>query len=157
MKKLILGAMALLAATGCKKSEYVDKPMQIEITCPRNLNQIGFALQNWKIDHHDKPPYLVSTNDGGVMELVNAKDGVRQNPHLIFQVMSNELHNPLLLVCPQDRSKTVAKDWASLSDDNVSYVFPAHSTSNVVCVCPIDGTVLLDDGTVWEKSGRHSL
>ena len=150
--------MALLAATGCKKSgDRMDQPNPNGITCPRNLNQIGFALQNWEMDHHDKPPFLVSTNAGGVMELVAAKDGVRQNPHLIFQVMSNELRSPLLLVCPQDKSKIAAKDWEHLTDANVSYVFPANSTSNVLMVCPIDGDVLLEDGTVWEKSGRHSL
>lgn len=160
MKALIYtSALALLAATGgCKKSgAYMDQPQAMQITCVNNLKQIGLAFRIWEGDHKDKNPFEVSTNEGGVMELVTPKDGLRQNGYLIFQVMSNELHSPLLLVCPQDASKTVAKDWQHLTDANVSYVFPVHSTSNVVMVCPIDGTVLLDDGTVWEKSGRHSL
>ncbi len=155
MKNLIyLVAIVLTATVGCKKSDEQANPNGI--TCTRNLCQIYADMRNWEIDHHDKPPYLLSTNEGGVMELVTEKDGMRQNPHLIFQVMSNELVNPLLLVCPQD-SKTAAKDWQHLTDANVSYVFPTHSMSNVIMQCPVDGTVMLDDGTVWEKSGRHSM
>lgn len=160
MKHLIyLGTLVVLATTGCKKSgEYVDQPVAMEITCIHNLKQIGLEFRIWEGDHKDQPPFLVSTNDGGVMELVTAKDGFRQNPNLIFQVMSNELQTPLLLVCPQDKSKTIAKDWESLSTAHVSYVFPASSSSNVLMVCPVDGNILFEDGTVLEKStGRQSL
>lgn len=156
---IYLAAVALLAMTGCRKSnDYVDQPNPNGITCPRNLEQISYDLRLWEDAHHDKSPFLVSTNDGGVMELATVKDGFRKNPHLVFQVMSNELRTPLLLVCPQDKSKTIAKGWESLSEANVSYIFPAKSSSNVLMVCPIDGNILFEDGTVLEKStGRHSL
>ena len=151
--------MAVLATTGCKKSDgYVDKPEAMQINCVNNLKQIGLEFRIWEDDHHDKPPFEVSTNDGGVKELVTVKDGLRQNGYLIFQCMSNELRSPILLVCPQDKSKTIAKDWASLSDANVSYIFLASNSSNALMMCPIDGNILFEDGTVLEKStGRHSL
>jgi hypothetical protein len=162
MKHFIyLGALALLiAAVGCGKSgpdAYVDQPKAMEVTCVNNLKQIGLAFRIWQGDHKDKNPFEVSTNEGGVMELVTVKDGFRQNGYLIFQCMSNELRSPILLVCPQEKSKVIAKDWESLSESNVSYIFPAGNSSNVLAVCPIDGNILYSDGTVLEKSTeKHS-
>ncbi len=161
MKNLLyLCALALLIATvGCKKSDaYVDQPKAMQITCVNNLKQIGLEFRIWEGDHKDKHSFDVSTNDGGVMELVTVQAGLRQNGYLIFQCMSNELRSPILLVCPQDKSKVIAKDWESLSGANVSYIFPASNASNVMAVCPIDGNTLYEDGTVLEKStGKHSF
>lgn len=132
----------------------MDKPEAQEITCLNNLKQIGLGLHIWAGDHGDKNPFDVSTNAGGVMELVTAKDGQRQNGHLIFQCMSNELTAPLILVCPQDNTKRPAKDWSSLSESNVTYIFPA--TNDVLIVCPVDGNVLYLDGSVVEnKTGKR--
>ena len=163
MRHLIcLGVVALLTATvGCKKSDeggHADEPYQQHITCVNNLKQIGLGFRIWQGDHKDKSPFEVSTNEGGVLELVKVKDGLRQNGYLIFQCMSNELRSPILLVCPQDKSKVIAKDWESLSGANVSFIFPASNPSNVIAVCPIDGNILHEDGSVSEKSiGKHSF
>jgi hypothetical protein len=159
MKKLIyMMAMALTATVGCKKTDdggHADERYVQPVTCVNNLKQIGLGFRIWAADHNDKNPFEVSTNAGGVMELVTVKDGLRQNGYLIFQCMSNELTVPLLLVCPQDKRKQPAKDWASLRESNVSYVFPA--SNDVLVVCPIDGNVLYSDGTVLEKrTGKRS-
>jgi hypothetical protein len=157
MKNFIyLCAVVLLVAVGCKKSEegHADERYVQQVTCVNNLKQIGLGFRIWSGDHRDKNPFEVSTNAGGVMELVTAKDELRQNGYLIFQCMSNELTVPLLAVCPQDKSKAPAKDWASLTESNVSYIF--STTSNVLVVCPIDGNILYTDGSVLEKSsGKH--
>ena len=43
--------------------------------------------------------------------------------------MSNELSTPKVLVCPRDKAKTVAKDFASgFSDKNVSYFVGTDAT-----------------------------
>lgn len=159
MKNLVYFVTAVLLATpGCKKSgESVDKPEAMQITCVNNLKQIGLEFRIWEGDHKDKYPFDVSTNDGGVMELVPVKDGVRQNSYLVFQCMSNELRSPILLICPQDKSKLIAATWGSLSESNVSYIFPANNSSNVMAVCPIDGNILYSDGTVLEKSAEKHL
>ena len=133
----------------------MDKPVAMEVTCINNLKQIGLGFLTWSGDHGDKNPFDVSTNAGGVMELVTPKDGMRQNGYLIFQCVSNELTVPLIVVCPQDKTKQPAKDWASLSASNVSYVFPI--TSNVLVVCPIHGNVLYADGSVKaENTSKHT-
>lgn len=150
---ICLTTVALLVMTaGCGKSgsgAYADKPEAQEITCINNLKQIGLGLHTWAGDHGDKNPFELSTNVGGVMELVATKYGIRQNARLIFQCASNELASPLVLVCPQDGTKHPAKDWSSLNDSNVSYVFPA--TNNILIVCPVDGNVLYLDGSVGER------
>jgi hypothetical protein len=159
MKHLIcLGALTLLVVVvGCKRSDegQADERSAQQVTCVNNLKQIGLAFRIWEGDHGDKDPFDVSTNAGGVMELVIPKDGLRQNGYLIFKCMSNELNVPGIAVCPQDRAKHTAKDWASFSESNVSYIFP--TTSNVMAVCPVDGNILYMDASVMEKStGKHS-
>ncbi len=159
MKNLICRcALALSVVTGgCDKSgsgSNVDKPEAQEITCIKNLKQIGLGFHLWAGDHGDKYPFEVSTNVGGVMELVVPKDGLRQNGCLIFQCASNELTSPRILACPQDNTKRPANDWSSLSESNVTYIFPA--TNNILIVCPVDGNVLNRDGSVVEsKTGKH--
>ena len=154
---IYLSALALLAATaGCKRSDdgHADERYVQQVTCVNNLKQIGLGFRIWEGDHKDRDPFEVSTNEGGVKELVTVKNGLRQNGYLIFQCMSNELTVPLLVVCPQDKSKVRAKDWASLSESSVSYIFP--TTSNVLVVCPVDGNILYTDGSVSDKStGKH--
>jgi len=159
MNNLIyLGVLTLLVSVvGCKKSDegHADERYQQQVTCINNLKQLGLGFRLWEGDHGDKSPFEVSTNAGGVMELVTARDGLRQNGYLIFQVMSNELTVPLLVICPQDKTKAPAKDWASLTESNVSYIFP--TTSNVLVVCPVDGNILYTDGSVSEKwTVKHS-
>ena len=122
-----------------------------KINCVNNLKQIGLGLRIWQGDHNDQSPFNLSTNLGGTLELTPAKDGYYQNPWLIVRAMSNELAATALLVCPQDRSKRVAADWASVSAVNISYQFPA-GTNKIVAICPVDGNILYEDGTVVEKS-----
>lgn len=156
--KIVFAALSLLVITvGCSKSEdegHGDARYVQQITCVNNLKQIGLGFRIWEGDHKMKDPFEVTTNEGGVIELVTTKNGLRQNGNLIFQCMSNELTAPLLTICPQDKTKHAAKDWASLSELNVSYIFPA--TSNVLVVCPVDGNIFYTDGSVSEKNtGKH--
>ena len=59
----------------------------------------------------------VSVTDGGTMELVESG---AVYPH--YQVMSNELNTPKLLLCPADTIRTAAASFTTnLSTGNVSY------------------------------------
>jgi hypothetical protein len=142
--------LLVVVLAGCGKSDYPDERKGQHITCVNNLKQLGLGFHLWSDDHGDRNPFDVSTNEGGVMELVTAQNGLRQNGYLIFQCMSNELTRPLLTICPQDMSKQGIKDWTSLTESNVSYVFP--TTSNVLVICPVDGNTLYTDGSVMEKN-----
>lgn len=157
MKTIVYAAALALGFAGCSKQEnpYVDEKKAIDITCVNNLKQIAIAFQIWAGDHGDKYPFEVSTNAGGVMELVTPKDGLRQNGYLIFKVMSNEITAPLVFICPQDKSKHAATNSGALTEANVSYVTPADT--NILVMCPIDGNILYADDSIFEKrTGKRS-
>jgi competence protein ComGC len=73
------------------------KARSSRINCTNNLKQIGIAFKTWELDNHDKPPMQVSVTNGGTMELVTGN-----NAFVHFQVMSNELSTPKVLICPND-------------------------------------------------------
>lgn len=58
----------------------------------------------------------VSTNDGGSLEYVGTG-----RVFLHFQVVSNEIQSPRVLVCPQDTRRSPVKFGSSLQNANVSY------------------------------------
>jgi hypothetical protein len=67
-----------------------DQPRIMRVTCENNLKMISLSLGIWESDHGDDFPWNVSTNAGGVKELIGAdKDGFATNAWLAFQVMSN--------------------------------------------------------------------
>ena len=104
----ILAAMLLPALASAKRKAR-------RIQCVNNLKQDGLAFRLWEGDNGDKYPMAVSTNKGGTMEY--AEDG---NAFRHFQVMSNELSTPKILVCPAD-DRTPAANFAKLKNKNVSY------------------------------------
>ncbi len=57
----------------------------------------------------------VPTAKGGTMEFVTGADTFHH-----FQVMSNELSTPKILICPQD-TRTAADNFVRLKNQNVSY------------------------------------
>lgn len=140
-----------------------DYPRAQKITCVNNLKQVGLAFLEWSRNNDDQFPFIakfpfnVSTNTGGTMEFcAKGGDGFDRNAARHFQVMSNELNTPKLLVCPQDKARKPAADFVNLQVGNVTYQL--HSGTNIseanpreiLVVCPIDGNILYCDGTVKE-------
>ena len=67
------------------------------IACLSNLKQIGLGLKSWSVDHEGYYPWLVRTNEGGTFEKLNAYNH--------FDVLSNELSTPKIIICPADTRK----------------------------------------------------
>src|SRR6266566_4742026 len=103
----------------------------MRINCTNHLKQIGLCFRTWSLDNNDNLPMQVSVTNGGAMEMVTAG-----TPFAAFQVMSNELSTPKILVCPEenDRKRIAADTFCSTaprgtppnlipftSDNNVSY------------------------------------
>ena len=138
-------------------------PVAQRINCVSNLKMIGIAFRMWEGDHGNQYPFNVSTNAGGTMELCAAdKDGFDRNAYLYLRTMTNDELTipPLLLICPQDRSKKAATNLTSLQAENITYRFrsgPNVTETNeneVLAICPIDGNTLYCDGHVEKGKGK---
>ena len=121
--------------------------------CENNLKQIGLAVRVWAGEHNDQLPMNVSTNQGGIRELCTpGLDGFDRNPALLFQVLSNELNFPHILVAPGDTTKQPASDLQHLQAANVSYeVVSRVSDSNpgaILVYYPPYRVALFADGSV---------
>jgi len=104
----VLAAMLLPALASAKKKSS-------KIGCVNNLKQCCLAFRIWEGDNDDKMPMAVPMEKGGTMEYVTGADTFRH-----FQVMSNELSTPKILVCPDD-TRTAADNFVRLKNQNVSY------------------------------------
>jgi prepilin-type processing-associated H-X9-DG protein len=111
---VIIAVLAVLAAMFLPALASAKRKAQ-RINCVNNLKQDGLAFRIWEGDTGDKYPMDVSTDKGGTMEYA---DGANTFRH--FQVMSNELSTPKILICPAD-TRTVADNFARLKNQNVSY------------------------------------
>ena len=95
----------------------VHQNRSTEIQCVNNLKQIGLAFRIWEGDNGDKLPMQVPARVGGAME-----SAVEGNVAPIFQVMSNELSTPRILLCPADADRFAAKNFtAGFDNSHVSY------------------------------------
>ena len=150
---LIVLALALLGYMVTRPPRYWGRSSRLG--CDNNLKQIGLAFRTWAIDNGDQFPFNVSTNAGGTMEFcATGADGFDSNAALHFQVMSNELSTPRILVCPQDESRKPAPGFHNLQANNVSYRLHSGTNLNesnpaaVLAFCPFDGHTLHCDGSV---------
>ena len=116
---IIIAVLAILAAMLLPALASAKRKAQ-RINCVNNLKQDGLAFRLWEGDNGDKYPMAVSTNKNGTMEY--AADVFRH-----FQVMSNELSTPKILVCPAD-NRTAAASFARLKNQNVSYFVGLDAT-----------------------------
>jgi hypothetical protein len=123
-----MGVIFLLVAI------FLDAKLRAQSTaCVGNIKQINLSALLWAQDHGELfPPDYLS--------------------------MSNEMVTPKILICPADRSKTSARDWAQFNAaQNLSYEFvlPGARQSNgldqVVFRCPIHKHVGLVDGSVHRR------
>jgi hypothetical protein len=153
-------ALVPVLLLGCDARHQDERKAQ-RITCVNNLKQIGLAFRIWEGDHDDQFSFNVSTNAEGTRELcAPGKDGFDTNAWLHFQVMSNELNSPVVLVCPQDSAKQAAVDFGRLTAANVTYRLRSGTNigdthpREILAVCPVDGNTLYCDGTVLDKNGK---
>ncbi|HWC59423.1 MAG TPA: type II secretion system protein [Verrucomicrobiae bacterium] len=75
------------------------------------------AFRVWEGDNNNSFPMLLSMTNGGTKELI-ATGQVFSS----FQVASNELSTPRVLVCPEDGARLPAQSWSSnFNDQTISY------------------------------------
>lgn len=115
----IIGILAAMILPALNQSEARAK----RIGCVNHLHQTGIAFQIFTHDHGDKFPMEVPTVEGGSLEFVRsgyAAGGEFYFSYRQFQVLSNELSAPSVLVCPTDM-RLRATDFGVLQNSNLSY------------------------------------
>jgi type II secretory pathway pseudopilin PulG len=110
----IIGIMAVMIVFVLTRP-MTNPHLRARSQCVNNLKQVSLAYKIWENEHGDKFPMAVSTAKGGAMGFDTGADVFRQ-----YQVMSNQLSTPLVLICPADTRKTAA-GFAQLKNQNVSY------------------------------------
>jgi prepilin-type processing-associated H-X9-DG protein len=104
---LLLPALAKSRAKACR------------ISCVSNLKQIGLGVRMWAIDHEDRYPGHVPVTQGGSMD-----HPLYYRARVHFQVLSNELCTPRVLLCPSDTNRVAAWSFATnLLNCNISYFY----------------------------------
>jgi prepilin-type processing-associated H-X9-DG protein len=118
---LAIAVLGILAAvTGYALSK--QQARRQETTCLDNLRQVALAFKQSSMNCGDRFPMQVPASSGGSQDFMT--NGVAW-PH--FQVISNELGAPSVLVCPQDGKRAIATNFAALTDRNVSYFVGADA------------------------------
>jgi prepilin-type processing-associated H-X9-DG protein len=98
-------------------------PHTPRIQCLNNLKMVGLATRVWETDNMDKYPPFVPATNGGSMEYTTGTNVWRH-----FEVMSNELSTPKVLVCPADADRIEATSFTWLNNSNVSFFFGIDAT-----------------------------
>jgi prepilin-type processing-associated H-X9-DG protein len=128
------------------------------IFCVNNLKQIGLACRIWEGDNGDRYPMRVPVAYGGSMEMVATGNVVQT-----FQVMSNELSTPKILICygdgpnPGDTSRTFATNFSELSNSNISYFVGVDVTNELNPQMILSGDGNFEISGVPAKPGLHSF
>jgi prepilin-type processing-associated H-X9-DG protein len=113
---LIICVVAVLA-TMFLSSFFALKQKASRVNCVGNLRLIDRTFQMWAGSHGDKYPMQISVTNGGAMELIAAG-----NVAACFQVMSNELGTPKVLICPAGTDKIAATNLTTdFSNRKISY------------------------------------
>ena len=86
------------------------------INCTSNLKQVGLAFRIWANDHEDKYPMAVSITNSGSLEYIETGEVYRH-----FQVMSNEVISPKILICSSDSARKRATNFNRFDNKNLSY------------------------------------
>jgi prepilin-type processing-associated H-X9-DG protein len=127
-------------------------PSRNNINCISNLKQIGLAYRLWEGDNNGKYPMAVSVMNGGAMELV-----ATGKVAACFQVMSNELSTPKILLCPADTDRIAATNFSTgFSGANISY-FVNPDAAEIYPQMILDGDDNFAIGGVPVKSGLLQL
>jgi len=147
-----MAVLAVVAAVVLLPALARSKARGSRISCANNLKQIGLSTRQWAMDHGDKFPMNVSMAQGGTMDHPRFAE-----PWLHFQVMSNELNTPRVLICPEDQKRTGQWSFATnLSNQHVSYFVGLDADEGMPQVL-LSGDRNLTTNKIQVKPGLYSV
>jgi prepilin-type N-terminal cleavage/methylation domain-containing protein/prepilin-type processing-associated H-X9-DG protein len=113
----ILASLLLMALAGAQRKSR-------QVACLNNLHQIGLGFTTFALDHEGKYQMDVPERLGGSLEynqsLVIENTPFSRDYHH-FWVLSNEIPNVKILVCPADHGRRTAFNYQTFTNDNLSY------------------------------------
>ena len=121
---VVLFALAILIAVLLKVLDVSGRESGMrrtsaEITCVHNLKEISLAYRIWASDHNDLYPMGGSSTNGGMMDWTATGQAFAAS---VYQVMSNELSTPKILLCPADSDHSLTTNFLTgFSSGNISY------------------------------------
>lgn len=83
------------------------------LKCVNNLKNVGLAFRIYATDNNDQLPGLSLASNAPNLASIKIAD--------IYQLLSNELSTPKILVCPADPDRVEASDFSNLTSKNISY------------------------------------
>ena len=123
------------------------------IMCANNLHQQSLAFKTWALDNQDRYPTQMPLTDGGAMEYALA---AKVPP--IFQVMSNELNTPKILVCPCDPARTQLTCFCTnLENANISYFVGVDAKDERPNMLLSGDRNLTRNGAAFQPGRLHTL
>ncbi len=98
------------------------KAKAAQVNCVSNLKQIGLGWLTWVHDHESGfLPFRTPVGNEGTF---GSTSGFKNNAWWQFQIISNELNSPKVLVCPSDKNvgspRIIADNWSG-NDPNGGY------------------------------------
>ena len=107
------------------------------IKCVSNLKQVGLAFRIWANEHDDRYPYFYSTTVNPVTGSTLLSNTTQAKVWEHFQILSNEIQNAKIVLCPADRNRQndAAEDFlngtgsAGANGSTLSYSAPAKQNS----------------------------
>jgi type II secretory pathway pseudopilin PulG len=88
-------------------------PRADRIKCVNNLKNVGLAVRIFATDNNDHYP--------GAILLTNSTSPAQVDIVRVYQMLSNELSTPQILICPKDRKRQPANSFANLRRTNLSF------------------------------------
>jgi prepilin-type N-terminal cleavage/methylation domain-containing protein len=138
----ILAAMLLPALARAKARAQ-------RINCVNNLKQVGVSFRTWALDNQDQYPMKVPLINGGASDDIGYRvlggTGTGASPGTrgvmrVFEVMSNELSTPKILMCPAeaDGPRQVASTFSPSIPINTANTVPFTNDLNVSYFVGVD-------------------
>lgn len=75
------------------------------IKCVSNLKQVGLAFRIWGNEHDDRYPYGYANNVEPVTGVTLTGNTTAAKAWMHFQILSNEIQNAKIILCPADRNR----------------------------------------------------
>ena len=142
----ILAALLLPALSHAKRKARMSQDIN-------HLHQFGRAGTMWANDHEGYYPWMLEPDEGGTKNTTIWADHIR--------VMQKELENLNVLVCPFDKERKPAPDWASLAGfDNVSYFLGMNAVQSRLTLLSGDAAFTGGGGGVdpfWNSAAGSSI